>query len=237
MQKTLAAATVAALVGVAGAANAADVYTPSLKDPISLAPATWAGFYFGVYDGYSWGDQQTDAPQLTKKVGATTYHDKTDGDFGGVEAGYSIQRGNIVLGTELDLGALGINGTVNHPNFAFITNSVDSGLYFDLTTRLGYSFGPALVYAKGGLAFFDGDQTLNIAGRTVTNSGLLGWTIGGGVEYKVFANSTVKLEYQYFDFGDTDLTLGAFRFKEGLTANTVKIGFNYYLSSGYEPLK
>ncbi len=50
MQKTLVAATVVALIGVAGAANAADVYTSGgLKDGPIFTPATaWTGFYVGL---------------------------------------------------------------------------------------------------------------------------------------------------------------------------------------------
>ena len=58
MKKTLAAATVAALVGVAGAANAADLYKGgSLKDaPAYVPPPTWTGFYIGAHVGGFWAD-------------------------------------------------------------------------------------------------------------------------------------------------------------------------------------
>ena len=58
------------------------------------------------------------------------------------------------------------------------------GLYGDLTGRLGYAFGPALVYAKGGFAFFDGEAKVTIAGDTSTATNTFtGWTLGGGLEY------------------------------------------------------
>ncbi|MGA9264960.1 MAG: porin family protein, partial [Rhodomicrobium sp.] len=57
MKMTLAAATVAALVGVAGAANAADLYKGSTKDvPVYVPPPTWTGFYIGAHVGGAWAD-------------------------------------------------------------------------------------------------------------------------------------------------------------------------------------
>ena len=58
MKKTLAAATIAALVGVAGAANAADLYKGgSMKDaPVFVPPPTWTGFYIGAHVGGAWAN-------------------------------------------------------------------------------------------------------------------------------------------------------------------------------------
>ena len=62
MKKTLAVATVAALVGIAGAANAADLYHGgSMKDaPVYVAPPTWTGFYIGAHVGGFWADIKND---------------------------------------------------------------------------------------------------------------------------------------------------------------------------------
>ena len=61
MKVTTAAATVAALVGVAGAASAADLYKGgSLKDapPAFVPPTTWTGFYIGGHVGGFWTDNK-----------------------------------------------------------------------------------------------------------------------------------------------------------------------------------
>ena len=62
MKKILAAATFAVL-GVAGAANAADMYSHgSLKDvPYVAAAPTWTGFYVGAHVGGAWADLRTTA--------------------------------------------------------------------------------------------------------------------------------------------------------------------------------
>ena len=57
MQKTLVAATLAAFVGVAGAANAADIYAPGgYKDVPVVVPPAWTGFYVGGSVGRAWND-------------------------------------------------------------------------------------------------------------------------------------------------------------------------------------
>ena len=58
MKKTLLGVTIAALVGAAGAGNAADMYAPaSLKDGAAFVPApVWTGFYVGANVGSAWSN-------------------------------------------------------------------------------------------------------------------------------------------------------------------------------------
>ncbi len=70
----------------------------------------------------------------------------------------------------------------------------------------------------------------NNNGRTNT-----GWTIGGGLEYMLGTNWTIKAEYLHFDFGNhdrhccSDFFFNDFRFKNDLTVDTVKVGINYLI--------
>jgi opacity protein-like surface antigen len=82
---------------------------------------------------------------------------------------------------------------------------------------------------------------------------LTGWTVGGGVEWLLNPSWSVKVEYLYYDFGLNDNNwnatfcpvgggaCGSFAswrvFDHDLTVNTVKLGVNYHLTSGYVPLK
>ena len=96
--------------------------------------------------------------------------------------------------------------------------SDSSDLNGDITGRLGYSAGRTLFYVKGGVAFLDADVKANYSGQNVNTinrvSGatpstfnydhsdtLVGWTIGGGVEYALNPSWSLKAEYQHFDFG------------------------------------
>ena len=56
---------VAGVIGLSGAASAADVYARggSLKDePVGTFLPTWAGLYIGGSVGYSWGDAENTFP-------------------------------------------------------------------------------------------------------------------------------------------------------------------------------
>ena len=106
--------------------------------------------------------------------------------------------------------------------------SSSGGFYGDITGRLGYSVDRALFYAKGGVAFIDTDIKANYVGQNCStarncwlrpnapvNSStfnfdqsdtLWGWTVGGGIEYALSQEWSVKIEYQHFDFGSTSFT-------------------------------
>jgi opacity protein-like surface antigen len=212
----------------------------SLKDA-PVFPPIWTGLYFGGHAGGIWGNTGVNDdftyvgdPQFIGSLGGA-------GFIGGAQAGYNIQRGHFVFGIEGDIGYLGIsasksesfqenscshtyvdtgytpyNGALCHVDAKYSTSS---GLYGDITGRLGYSVGNLLFYAKGGLALLDASFKANYLGGTcLTNdtcgSGgpatfnfgrsetLPGWTAGGGAEYALNSSWSFKVEYQHFDFGD-----------------------------------
>jgi outer membrane immunogenic protein len=225
-------------------ANAADIYAPgpgSLKDPY-VAP--WTGFYLGVHGGVAQGSFQiTDFNEHPSK-----FKDDAPGAFGGGQLGYNFQRGSIVFGVESDLGWMDLVKSRIEPASlpaGDIKGSINAGFYGDVTGRIGFlSDAKTLVYAKGGLAFYDGDLKVTDAGATpaisTKSSTLVGWTIGAGTEYKFTPKWTFKAEYQYFDFGSQTSTMPSNdpdRYKTELTAHSIKVGFNYFVSPSFEPLK
>lgn len=130
--------------------------------------------------------------------------------------------------------------TVANPSVTTTYSKIKSGFYGDVTGRLGYSFDRWLVYGKGGYAFYNGKIWVNDTAATAWNSAnsLNGWTAGGGIEYQVSPAWSVKVEYQYFDFGTQRLTVDSTdRYDNALTVNTVKAGINYHLGAAYVPLK
>ncbi len=244
MKKSLVAATVAAF-GLCGVANAADVYSPAgLKDVPYVAVPTWTGFYIGAHVGGAWADLQTTDVAGWWSPAGSQWNNTATGVIGGGQLGYNYQTGAFVFGVEADFGGLGISHRQSpyaRPDLYY--SNVDSGFYADVTGRLGYAAGPALFYVKGGWAFFDGG--LNVTDGTVapavsvTKTGVDGWTVGGGIEYKISPSWGVKGEYRYFDFGNTsvDLTGLGDTFQHQLTVNTVTVGVNYYVGNVYSPLK
>ncbi len=230
MQKTLAFTAIAALMGVAGAANAADIYSGGgFKDGLTGLYPAWSGFYGGLNAGGAWSNLDvTDEANNYQH-----FSNSSSGFFGGGQFGYLVQLGNLVAGPEIDLGELSLSHTAGEAGAPTVTTStVGSGFYFDITGRLGYTYGPALFYAKGGYAQFDGRLAVNDTVSSKSFSERTGWTVGGGVEYQITPAWSVKGEYQYFDFGEqgAQFTLGDTNvYDYGFTVNTFKVGLNYHL--------
>jgi hypothetical protein len=94
-----------------------------------------------------------------------------------------------------------------------------------LTARLGYAMGPAgrtLAYAKGGGAWLR--ERINISspyGGTAQRDDRFGWTVGAGIEHAIAPAWSMKLEYDYADFGA--IQVGTPR-TEGLMFNPFPIG-------------
>ncbi|MFT4080269.1 outer membrane protein [Rhodomicrobium sp.] len=234
----------AAISGPLGA-NAADMYrapapTTYAPPPPVVQPNTWAGFYVGVNGGYAWGagDDSVNLPSGEKGA-----RGDVDGGFGGGQIGYNFQSGNFVYGLETDIQAGRLNGKSSGSDGSSAYTSRESTDWFGtLRGRLGYAFGNTLLFGTGGFAYGGANQKLDYAGVLFDNNDTrTGWTAGGGIEYKVSQNWSLKGEYQYVDFGKEDLSSAAGNTIEGpeTSFHTAKIGLNYRLggSSSYEPLK
>jgi outer membrane immunogenic protein len=103
-------------------------------------------------------------------------------------------------------------------DFTKVTNGSDSSVRF----RLGYLVSPVVMaYFAGGAAFQKIDATMGctvpnstacfFATRTDTASNWLsGYTVGGGVEWRVLPNWLIRGEYRFSDYGNLSHTF--FRF-------------------------
>jgi outer membrane immunogenic protein len=223
----------AALAVSALPAVAADIpprtYTKA-PPPVYSAPAliyNWTGFYIGGHLG-----------------GAFAGNDSLLGNnarfMGGVQGGFDYQFApNWVMGIEAQYSWLNNNTTgVLLPAGAVVTSSNDQ--IGSVTGRLGYTWGPALLYGKGGFAWRDNPNIgVTVAGAPVafatTGNGKDGWTVGGGLEYMFAPNWSAKAEYQYYNFGTTTFTNGpaqilGSRFHD--EEHSVKVGVNYRFGWG-----
>lgn len=222
-----------ALVAFAAPAFAADMpartYT---KAPAYTAPQAvynWTGFYIGGHLGGAFpGDnslQGSDARFL-----------------GGVQAGFDYQFApNWVLGAEAQYSWLtgGNNNGVLFPGGSLVTTSNNDQLG-SVTGRLGYTWGPTLLYAKGGYAWRNNENIgVSVGGVpaafTTDGSHKDGYTLGAGLEYMFAPNWSAKAEYQYYNFGKTTFTSGpadivGARFRDD--EHTVKVGVNYRFGWG-----
>ena len=230
MKKTLLAtvavialgATVPALAADLGAAPRTYTKAPAYVQPIY----NWTGFYIGGHVG-----------------GAFSGSNSLEGDsrfLGGIQGGADYQFGNNwVIGAEVQYSWTGNNnGGVTLPGGVIINSNSDQ--LGSVTGRLGYAWGPALLYAKGGYAFKDSNNlTATGAGGvpvafTTDSNHRDGYTVGAGLEYMFAPSWSAKVEYQYYNFGNTTFLtpvgLAGTRFRDD--ENTVKAGINYRFNWG-----
>jgi outer membrane immunogenic protein len=255
----LASAALASLV--AGSALAADLPVKS-KAPVPVY--SWTGCYGGVNIGATYW--QSDLNWTPNPLGftAASIADITSaigphrgaGVIAGGEVGCNYQTGVTVWGFEGDFNYTGVDQTQNTQTAVFndaITERVRSNWLSTLRGRAGYSnygytsFGPWMFYLTAGVAFanlqfqdtifFPPSGTTNTASSNQTKTG---WTAGAGLEWAMFGNWTMKVEYLYVDFGSVSYTStnnGAFplatilhdhRFNEQIA----RFGWNYRFGWG-----
>jgi outer membrane immunogenic protein len=221
----------AALTAFASAAMAADMPPRTYAKAPVPAPAAliydWTGFYVGGHVGGAFaGDNNL--------LGS-------DARFmGGVQGGFDYQFATFgVVGIEAQYSWLNSNTTgVRFPAGSVITASNDQ--LGSVTGRVGYTWGPGLLYAKGGYACLDNPNIgVAVAGApvafTTDANHRNGWTVGAGLEYMFAPNWSAKAEYQYYNFGNTTFTAGpaeivGSRFRDD--EHTVKVGVNYRFGWG-----
>lgn len=267
------AAIAAVWIGSCGVASATDLMLKNPPPEYEYTPVTlWTGPYVGAHLGGARGKADitdtyaynSEDPVMGSKIGSTRF-------IGGVQLGYNRQTGHLVYGIEADVGKLSIAGktsahlqdaasNANPRNKLDANYSISSGLYGDLTGRIGHVSNNTLLYLKGGAAFLNVDADASYiggdaAGYNTFNFGksdtMWGWTIGVGVEYALTSSLSLKAEYQHFDFGTMSFShnvdyrrpnTGMFSHLSGkndvdVTADAVTIGLNYNLSGNYSALK
>ncbi len=224
----------------APAANAADLYRNQPPAATYVPPVTptntWAGFYLGVNGGYGWGgggDTVTYGSGVLNRA-------QPEGGFGGGQLGYNFQSGSFVYGVETDFQGGDISDRAAGSGYA---SSERMDWFGTVRGRAGFAFDRALIYGTGGFAYGDVKQHAVIGGDSFTDGGATrtGFTLGGGIEYKLNNAWSLKAEYQYLDFGSEKLTDSVGVAATGdLDTNyhTARIGLNYrFGGGGYEPLK
>ena len=241
------------LIGVLGSAFAADM---PVKAPVykarTVAPINnWTGFYVGGHAGWGWVRASTTL--LTDPSGAFPPGFKfccdRDGFLGGGQVGFNWQTGNWVFGVEGDWSAAKSHRTViiNSPIIPGVTRIAtgDDHWFATATGRIGYAQDKWLVYAKGGVAWYnetDGATTTGVPGvGTVISASVrdtrTGWTAGAGLEWALWTNWSAKIEYNFMDFGTEHVTfvsisppiaVGTFGTADIPTqVHAVKVGINY----------
>jgi outer membrane immunogenic protein len=145
------------------------------------------------------------------------------GSLVGGQIGYNWQVGALVWGIETDLDEAHVSSSAtrnsNNPVIGFppfgiqtrLSGSASLDTFGTVRGRIGWTpFDRNLFYATGGLAYGHASSSVGISqnealGDTFTSSSgtaaktLEGWTIGGGWEWALAANWSIKTEYLYYD--------------------------------------
>jgi len=189
----------------------------------------WSGFYVGAHLGGAFSSDSNYPGLATGSNGRF---------LGGVQAGADWQFApSFLIGLEGQYSWLSGKVGTTFPNTLVYTNN-QRGLG-SVTGRVGYTWGPGLLYVKGGYAYSDNNETVTFLGTPVafaTDGGHKnGWTVGGGLEYMFAPNWSAKAEYQYYNFGSAHFTAPAALVGAGSFTtddHTLKAGVNYRFNWG-----
>ena len=213
-----------ALVALGAPALAADLGAAPMynKAPAYAAPIyNWTGFYIGGHIGGAFGGDNS-------ILGSSRF-------IGGIQGGADYQFApNWVAGVEAQYSwTSSSSNSMLFPGGVLVNSNSDQ--LGSVTGRIGYTFGPTLLYAKGGYAWKDGDNlTATVAGVPVGFAAVGnhrdGYTVGAGAEYMFAPNWSAKLEYMYYNFGTTTIVTApaaavGSRFNDD--EHVVKVGVNY----------
>ncbi|HUI21126.1 MAG TPA: outer membrane protein [Methylocella sp.] len=250
MRRQLLLASVGA-IAVSGTAFAADLTPPPAPAPIF----SWTGLYVGGQIGYAWDKDPTDASLGAGGILLSdSFSNNPQGVIGGAHIGYNLQINQWLIGFEGSVDGTSISQTTFDP-FSGLTVSTRADIQGSIRARAGVAFDRVLVYATGGAAFTGiDDNYTDTLGRITGLPGVsedisktrAGWTVGGGLEYAVTNNWSVRAEYRYSDFGHyTDYPFvtfvtpvppavfggGSLFIQHHLTENQVQVGFSYKFDS------
>lgn len=214
------------LLAFEGPAAAADM---PLKAPHIQAVFDWTGLYVGAHTGYSRGASSAVLSDPAASAASNSY----GGVIGGVQAGYNYRLpSGWLLGVEADItfpNSLTSNSVVS--SVATTRSAVAEQWDYVATARgrLGYTAGPWLAYATGGLAWA-GERFLSSPATGTDEKVLntrLGWAAGGGVEYAFAPHWSARLEYLYSRFGKADIAFpSGTHYASTMDFQSLRVGLN-----------
>lgn len=197
----------ASAAGVALMPNAQAADLPVKAAAIAPA-ASWAGWYIGGHVGAAYQQgTSTSADNAQGVYGSVTTN--ATSFIGGGQIGYNWQNGNFVGGIEVDGSALGAGGKAQVYGF-YDSPNVSNKISWLSTVRgrTGLAVGNTMVYATAGLAIGGVKNSFVTPGDSCSSSDSfcesktrVGFAVGGGVEYMMNRNWTLRLEGLFVDLG------------------------------------
>lgn len=235
---------------------ALNLFFLSMVNAQNSGSSTWTGFYVGLNAGYGFGGNNgyTLNPAHSAwypAVASGLLPDvslKQKGFVGGVQAGIDYQISNILLiGLETDFQTTDLkdkNTRTRRPSAPVIT-TVSQDLKWLGSTRARFGVLPTerfLIYGTAGLAYGDVKRSASIsapssnelyAGSSSKNQS--GPIFGGGLEFALNKNVSLKGEYLNYNLGRKDVEIITVSGVPNVPANAsfttrgniVRMGINY----------
>jgi outer membrane immunogenic protein len=211
--------------------SAADLGARHYSPLVRLETFDWSGLHIGItgggaFDGHDPGFSFENVPPDSVALLPHGADLTSKGGLVGGEIGYDIVTGGWLLGVEGDISWTNFgdrdthrvdeNTAIGLPPITFATN-YQMDWISTVRGRIGIPFDHFLVYGTGGLAFADVSMNTTVTvgdppiGQLVgsTEKTKAGWTLGGGAEYALCNNITIKTEAMWFDLGSISLNAAA----------------------------
>jgi outer membrane immunogenic protein len=261
-------------LGAVSAASAADMAVKAAPPPPPPLPS-WTGFYIGGDIGGAWADSSARTIFTDGFNGGTAFATNNSfnrsGFIGGVYAGYNWQSANWVLGIEGDWSWTDRNGgTFCRSTDFVVAGCIDTGRGIITTSaqndwistvrgRLGYTWGPVMLYGTAGGAWAQNSITLTadcrvngcgalarpgeFASATFSNT-RTGWVAGLGLEWMVSPNWLIRGEWLHADLGSSSgllniptgaATTQTVAWSRDLTVDIARVGIAYKFNWGKNP--
>ncbi|MCZ2328089.1 outer membrane protein [Bartonella sp. F02] len=229
--KSLMTASVVALVSVSASQAADVMVPREVVSDVVIAPEfSWTGFYLGGQVGGFKTDNTLKTKSVAGSEWEKTAKElfpKMSSAMFGLYAGYNVGLGqNFVVGVDTDVvfaNAKSKDKTVNSSTPSQdadvserAANGNNSGQVWKTKwsgatrARVGYAFDRVMPYVAGGVAYaqvkspFE-DSANSVAKKSSDNKKvsktMVGFTIGGGVDYAMTDSVILRAEYRYSDFG------------------------------------
>lgn len=192
---------------------------------VATEAPTWQGAYVGAALGYAFGgDDDIGVNADGGPVDATLGNAELGGPNLSLRAGYRWQRENWVVGPELSYTMGDISDEFDYGTAGKFESKVNNTLAVKLKT--GYLVRPdMLVYGIAG--WQKGDFTYTNNG-TEADYDADGYVVGLGAEKMVNNRMSITGEYEYANFGKTDVDLGGGVITKATPEfSNVKVGLNF----------
>lgn len=172
----------------------------------------WTGLYLGLHGGYDIGSARFAG------IGGADL----DGSALGLHLGYNWQSGNWVYGVETDATLSWATGGSLAGGFLLES---EAGARASLRARAGYAFNNVLLYGTAGFGLAGMDAGMLGAH---TSAAFPAFVVGGGVEWRLSAPVSLRLEALYWGVGERGVEFGFGRQTIDGDFTTIRAGLTFH---------